>query len=126
MQVHVNRVTYFVFSLNRNLETATTPNVITYTPKRCSYSSGNIYRQGDKLIIGLTVKVNTTITSYDTIVEGLPAIRSNIAVLNYFNATKGSATTTAVCQDGTIKLIGGTMPAIGDGIAITGECLISS
>ena len=63
------------------------------------------------------------VNSYDAIVEGLPAIRANMAVLNFFNATKGTQVTSAICQNGTVQLIG-TMPSVNDAIAITGECLI--
>lgn len=94
-----------------------------YTLKRCTYSSGNVYTQAGKLIINLTVRINTTVNSYDAIVEGLPAIRANMAVLNFFNATKGTQVTSAICQNGTVQLIG-TMPSVNDAIAITGECLI--
>lgn len=105
--------------LNRNLEAVVMP----YTLKRCTYSSGNVYTQAGKLIINLTVRINTTVNSYDAIVEGLPAIRANMAVLNFFNATKGTQVTSAICQNGTVQLIG-TMPSVNDAIAITGECLI--
>ena len=97
--------------------------VIPYTVRRCAYSSGNVYQQGQKLIINLTIKINTTINSYDAVIEGLPEIRPNVVALSCFNATKGTQVTSAICQNGAIKLIG-TMPAVGDGMAITGECLI--
>lgn len=71
----------------------------------------------------MTIKINTTISSYDTVVEGLPDIRPNVAALSCFNATKGTQVTSAICENGTIKLIG-TMPAVNDGLAITGECLL--
>ena len=108
-----------VIQLNRNLEAV----VIPYTLKRCTYSSGNVYTQSGKLIINLTVRINTTVNSYDSIVEGLPAIRANMAVLNFFNATKGTQVTSAICQNGTVQLIG-TIPSVNDAIAITGECMI--
>ena len=108
-------------ALNQNIDVK----VIPYTLKRCNYSSGNVYRQGQKLIINLTVKINTSINSYDTIIEGLPDIRTNLAVLSFFNATKGTQVTSAICQNGTVKLIG-PMPSVNDGIAITGECFIKT
>ena len=108
--------------LNSNLQI----NVVDYELARCTYSSGNVYTQAGRLIINLTVKVNTTINSYDEIIRNLPEIRPNMAALNFFNVTKGSKLTTCICQSGAVKLIGGSgnLPAINDAIVITGECLL--
>ena len=108
--------------LNSNIEIK----VVNYELARCTYSSGNVYTQAGRLIINLTVKVNTTINSYDEIIRNLPEIRPNMAALNFFDVTKESKLATCICQNGTVKLIGGSgnLPAINDAIVITGECLI--
>ena len=113
---------FYVNQLNSNLQI----NVVDYELARCTYSSGNVYTQAGRLIINLTVKVNTTINSYDEIIRNLPEIRPNMAALNFFNVTKGSKLTTCICQSGAVKLIGGSgnLPAINDAIVITGECLL--
>ena len=48
------------------------------------------------------------------------------SMLTEINGTKGSKLTTCICQNGTVKLIGGSgnLPAINDAIVITGECLL--
>lgn len=109
-------------SLNSNIEIK----VVNYELARCTYSSGNVYTQAGRLIINLTVKVNTTINSYDEIIRNLPEIRPNMAALNFFDVTKESKLATCICQNGTVKLIGGSgnLPAINDAIVITGECLL--
>lgn len=109
-------------SLNSNIEIK----VVNYELARCTYSSGNVYTQAGRLIINLTVKVNTTINSYDEIIRNLPEIRANMAALNFFDVTKESKLATCICQNGTVKLIGGSgnLPAINDAIVITGECLL--
>ena len=108
--------------LNSNIEIK----VVNYELARCTYSSGNVYTQAGRLIINLTVKVNTTINSYDEIIRNLPEIRPNMAALNFFDVTKESKLATCICQNGTVKLIGGSgnLPAINDAIVITGECLL--
>ena len=100
-------------------------NVIDYELARCTYNSGNVYTEGQKLIINLTARINTTISSYDEIVRNLPAIRPNVAVVNAFNITKGTSIN-AIIQNGKIQLIGEDMPSVDDAIIITGECLLGT
>lgn len=109
-------------SLNSNLQI----NVVDYELARCTYSSGNVYTQNGRLVFNLTAKVNTTVNSYDEIIRNLPAIRANMVALNFFDVTKESKLATCICQNGVVKLIGGSgnLPSINDAIVITGECLL--
>ena len=120
--VAINEVVTSVAALNSNIEIK----VVNFELARCKYSSGHVYTQAGRLIINLTVKVNTTINSYDEIIRNLPEIRANMAALNFFDVTKESKLATCICQNGTVKLIGGSgnLPAINDAIVITGECLL--
>jgi len=108
--------------LNSNLQI----NVVDYELARCTYSSGNVYTQNGRLVFNLTAKVNTTVNSYDEIIRNLPAIRANMVALNFFDVTKESKLATCICQNGVVKLIGGSgnLPSINDAIVITGECLL--
>ena len=108
--------------LNSNLQI----NVVDYELVRCTYSSGNVYTQNGRLVFNLTAKVNTTVNSYDEIIRNLPAIRANMVALNFFDVTKESKLATCICQNGVVKLIGGSgnLPSINDAIVITGECLL--
>lgn len=118
----VNKVPCSVALLNSNLQI----NVVDYELARCTYSSGNVYTQNGRLVFNLTAKVNTTVNSYDEIIRNLPAIRANMVALNFFDVTKESKLATCICQNGVVKLIGGSgnLPSINDAIVITGECLL--
>ena len=113
---------FYVNQLNSNLQI----NVVDYELARCTYSSGNVYTQNGRLVFNLTAKVNTTVNSYDEIIRNLPAIRANMVALNFFDVTKESKLATCICQNGVVKLIGGSgnLPSINDAIVITGECLL--
>lgn len=96
MQVHVNRVTYFVFSLNRNCQNNTyiTDKVSPYS--WCTYAGGGYIEQGRR--IDVDIAFSSTRSTF---------INTDVAVLNGFPAPLRDAVLDAITKSSSGGIVHG-------------------